>query len=374
MIESRHPDPFGRRPRRDFVGEIERLRAQGEQIDRRTTCFALMRMVALAGDAHTRLGSWGAIADIELPARAESGSDGFWIAAVQPDRPELFGRRVEAVGGIPIERVIDRLAPLVPHENDLLLRRGAARLLSLPRALSEVGVLAEGDTVRLALAAVAGARAEVDLSPRPRGELKTWEFPAPVGWQPPIHRVRHEEDWWWTELDEGAVLYLQFNRCVFREDAPFTETAASLLERLDRGGVRRLIVDLRNNGGGNSEVLAPLVDGLAERRERLGTRGIVALTGHATFSSGMLNAWQLQRRCGALLVGEPTSQKPDTFGEVRSVDLPNTGWRLDCSTKRFRLFGDDRPSLAPDVLVPSGFADLLAGRDPTLERALALDP
>ena len=146
--------------------------------------------------------------------------------------------------------------------------------------------------------------------------------------------------------------------------------AAEILERLDRGDLERLVVDLRHNGGGDSEVLRPLLAGLGRRPEWRGPR-VVALIGNATYSSAMMNALVLRRDLGAVLVGEPTGQRPNSFGEVRSFRLPFSGLRVGCSTRRFRLVEGDPPSLEPDVEVPTTFDDLYHGRDPVLERVLA---
>jgi hypothetical protein len=97
----------------------------------------------------------------------------------------------------------------------------------------------------------------------------------------------------------------------------------------------------------------------------------VCLIGNGTYSSAEINALQLRRDLGALLVGEPTGQKPNSFGEVRAFRLPFSGLEVGCSTRWFHQLDDDPPSLEPDVLVPSTFDDLYRGRDPVLDWVLA---
>jgi hypothetical protein len=341
VLGARHPELFHAEARERFEAELEPLRAAPAALERDDVFFALMRLVAHARDAHTRLASWSEIEDLRLPIALEPWTDGLWIAAVGEAAQELFGQRVVTLAGRTPQELAAALRPLVPHENDLLLVFGVAALATLPRALQHVGLIEELAPVSLELEDRAGRRSTVELAPVPAAELGSWLFLAPPGWEAPLSRRSPYEPWWWCPLD-GSTLYLQYNQCVVR-DPPFGATAAELLARIDQGGVERLLIDLRWNGGGDSRVLRPLLTGLG-RRDFRGERVLVAIGAH-TFSSGMLNAYQLQRDLGALLVGEPTSQKPDGFGEVRSVVLPNTGWLLDCSTKRFRPFGDDRPHL-----------------------------
>ncbi|MCA9285651.1 MAG: hypothetical protein KDA22_10570, partial [Phycisphaerales bacterium] len=150
--------------------------------------------------------------------------------------------------------------------------------------------------------------------------------------------------------------------------------ASDVLARLDQGDLDRVVIDLRFNGGGNSALLAPLVEGLAAR-ERWGTPGAtMVLIGHGTFSSAQLNAVELKRRVNALLVGQPTGQRPNAYGEIRQFTLPNSGLTLGHSTKRFVTDPEDRPSTMPDVPVAVTISDWREGRDPVLAAAIDWHP
>lgn len=372
-LEEIHPRIFNSTPRTEFQAEIKRLKSTSPPPPWDESFLSLMRLVALAGDSHTCLTSWDEVTETVLPIAIESWSDGYWIAGAQPDQQHLFGRRVVSIEGVPIAVLVTRLGPFVPHENDAQLRAGGARAATLPRLLRAVGVAGESDRVRLRLADRNRKQEDVLLAPLPRESLADLAFYAPGGdWKPPMFRERWLEDWWWKTIDDDRALYLQYNRCLARKDHPFAETASACLERIDHDPrIERVFIDLRNNGGGDSRVLRPLIDGLRRRARRMPGSRIYVAIGLGTYSSGMLNAWQMKRDLHAVLVGEPTLQKPDGFGEVRTFALPNTGWRVNCSTERIRVFGDERPALEPDVRVPFGFANVLEGEDPVVDWFLA---
>ena len=367
-LSARHPNLFHAEPRARFEAELAPLRAQGSALERRDVFFGLMRMVALAHDSHTRLASLSEIEDLRLPILLQPWSDGLWIGAVGEQARQYCAQRVVRLAGRTPEELYAAFRPLVPHENETVLAFGAAALATLPRALLQAGLIGRLGSVPLELEDLEGMRRTVALEPRPATEIGGWIFFGPRGWRAPLSRRATTEPWWWCPLPEDGSLYLQYNQCLQRPEGSFERTAEEILARIDRGCVPRLVIDLRLNGGGDSRVLRPLLHGLKQRAFR-DERVIVAI-GPQTYSSAMINAHQLRRELGAVLVGEPTSQKPDSYGEVRGTVLPNTGWALDCSTKSFRPFGDDRPSLAPDVQLAQGFADLLAGRDPVLEWVL----
>lgn len=151
--------------------------------------------------------------------------------------------------------------------------------------------------------------------------------------------------------------------------------AAQVEQELSAGQYRRVIVDLRNNGGGSDGVIWPLLQVLRQAMDR-GLEG-VGLIGETTFSSAVINAVELQEM-GMTLVGEPASGSVDHFGAVRSAQLPNSGLRLGVSSKYIDLgelldadAGRGVEPLEPDVTVAQTMADTLAGRDTAVEWLLS---
>jgi C-terminal processing protease CtpA/Prc len=133
----------------------------------------------------------------------------------------------------------------------------------------------------------------------------------------------------------------------------------------------RLVLDVRSNGGGNESVLTPFIEAI-KARPSLNTKGrLFVIIGRGTYSSALQNTITLSLDTNAILVGEPTGGKPNHYGEVRQFRLPNVGLRVQYSTRYWLNYpGSDPLTLKPDVPAPVTVADLLAGRDPSLEIAL----
>ena len=94
------------------------------------------------------------------------------------------------------------------------------------------------------------------------------------------------------------------------------------------------------------------------------------MIGPATFSSGLMAAMALRHDLKAVLVGEPSGEKPNSYGEVRLLTLPHSKVVVQYSTKFFRLAKGDPLTFDPDVRAARSIADMLAGRDPVLDTAL----
>lgn len=362
-LVARHPDPFGRVGESAFRRAVGDLAREGARLPSEEWFLGLMRVVALVGDSHTRLCSWEPIEGEVLPVTFAPWQDEYWVAAVQDGLADLTARRVLSVGGVPIEALETRLARLVPAENDVVRRRGVAKLLSYPLALRAVRAMPASGPAEVETIDLAGTHATFSLEPLGRDRLGSWLAYAPAGWTQPLATSRPGVNWWWTDLDDGRTVYFQYAACRDGTEPDFATFARTLLRRLDGDTSLHLVVDLRTNGGGDSRVLRPLLRGLA----RLRHVRVTGLIGPGTYSSAMLNAWQLREDLGAELVGEPTGQKPNSFGELSRLSLPNSGIALDVSTKRFEIVDGDPPGLAPDRTVLTTFEDHFHGRDPVLE-------
>ena len=98
----------------------------------------------------------------------------------------------------------------------------------------------------------------------------------------------------------------------------------------------------------------------------------VAIIGRETFSSGVLNAYDLKNN-GTTLVGEVAGWNPNGYGEVGSFVLPNSSLTISYSKRKFNLPGVGSV-LAPDVPLEVQWNDYAAERDPFLEAALNVKP
>ena len=145
----------------------------------------------------------------------------------------------------------------------------------------------------------------------------------------------------------------------------FADLVKEIIEFIPSHNVSKFVVDLRNNGGGNSSVIEPLSFLQSSSLNKIGK--LFVIIGRNTFSSALLNAISFKQNSNCLLIGEPTGGKPNSYGEVLYFTLPNSGLITTYTTKYFTTMSGDPEALFPDYKVDISFNDYINCKDPVME-------
>src|SRR5262249_34600276 len=220
--------------------------------------IGLMRVVALVGDAHTTVDASSRFH--RIPFELTRLSDGLYVTAVPPDRLDRLGARVVAFSDRTVTEMEQAAATLIGHENEAWLRVRLPDILTASEAVQYL--TGATDEVSLWVDLPGGGRVSVPfavVAQRP----PLVDFTA-AGAPLPLHLQRLGFNYWMTPLPDSRTLYVQYNRCQNSGES-FSAFADRLFGQLDAGGFDRLVVDVRHNFGGDSQVDDPLFAGLDRR-------------------------------------------------------------------------------------------------------------
>jgi hypothetical protein len=173
----------------------------------------------------------------------------------------------------------------------------------------------------------------------------------------------------YTYLPSSKTFYIAYNKCANAPNLSFADFTNQIIDSLSSSQVDKVVIDLRNNGGGNSSVINPLLSYL-EASSFNADGKLFVLTGNRTFSSALLNAISFKQNTECRLVGGPAGGKPNSYGEVQTFALPNSGIVAQYTTKFFSEMSGDPVALFPDDPVDLTGQDFINGRDPVLEYVL----
>jgi hypothetical protein len=195
-----------------------------------------------------------------------------------------------------------------------------------------------------------------------------------AGAEPPLWLAHADAPFVLQALDGGATVYAQINEIADGPDQSFAQFAAAMGARIAEPRVRRLVIDLRHNNGGDGGLNWLLVREIvrAARLDRDG--GLFVVVGPRTFSAAMNLASMLETHASVIFVGEPTGSRPNFYGEDTSFTLPHSRLTGSISSAWFQggeTSDDLRPFIAPDLPAPLTPEALRAGLDPALEAIAA---
>lgn len=294
----------------------------------------VLRVVAMVSaqgcDGHTGAYVWGdGSYHVEsLPLRLWYFDEGIVVIDALPPYRELIGWRIDTINGRSMQEVLAAVEPIVPRDNEATVRLLIPRFLLIPEILRGLGIAGSGP-VRLALSRGADHR-EIPMTSMPMRDYNAWAgaYGLFLPSDPDVlYLSRLSDTLWWRSLEDGAVLYVQYNRV----DRLPQASLESLRSALHAPGIDKVIVDIRHNFGGEVSAVDPMVklfeDPVVDR-----PRHLFVITGRNTFSAAGLFLARLDASTSALVVGEPMAGCPTAFGNARPFALPFSGISVSVST------------------------------------------
>ena len=366
---STHPDPFHSISREDFEAALDDYAEALPSMTRDEAVVELMRVVALLSrdgrDGHQFALPMDGHRGPVLPLRVYEFAEGVFITAAAPPYEGLVAARVTAIDGTPIDEVLDAVEPLIPRDGPATVPAFRPIFLLRTEVLRGLGIIGEGP---------------VELSIDHRGLASTvtvepMAFEASVDWGggglqflPIDGRVRYLAAA--TPLNTeliGDALYLRYRSV----SAPDVTEARDIVAR---GEARRLILDLRQNPGGDNTTYGRLLS-LVEQFATDHPGATYVLIDRVTFSAASNLATEIEQRTDATFIGEPMGGGLNFWDDVRQVRMEAlpVPMQVGVSTRywQFAALDDPRLTIEPDVMLPVTADDHFARRDPVLDAALA---
>ncbi|HEX8256505.1 MAG TPA: hypothetical protein VF589_02630 [Allosphingosinicella sp.] len=383
-MERRHKNLYHEVSRERFAAAVADLHARIPTLRRNQIIVGLMRIAAMVGDGHTRIEP---LKDAKfgfpsLPLKLYLFEDGLYVRAAAPAQAGLVGAKVEAIGGVPVAEAIRRAAEISAAENAIGPKLYVPIFLAMPDILHALGLSDRPDAATLSLSrgkrrwTVTVPAGQVDPSWPPDTDIS---LVTPDGWvdaraapRPPLWLQAPLDYHRLVELPEHKALYAQLNMVTNVEGQTLGDYGRKIRERVEATNPRAVILDLRLNRGGNGNLRNAFVPELIKAEDE-DTR-LFVLTWRGTFSASQFILDDLDRLSGAIVIGEPASSRPTSYGDGYRIMLPNSGITARASILYWQAGQNDDPWTWVDIAAPLSFAAYAAARDPALEAALAYVP
>lgn len=403
FIREVHPDLFAICPQEKFDAEFYSYRnTLPDSVPTLKFYMEVARLTASLGDGHTSA-SMPPIPRMDpelpmLPLGFKIGTNDTTLRIVRPvgfpadSLPYLHGAAVESINGVPAVNLLAEMTQYASGE------RSFFRLERLqPLFHQMLYALHPADRYTVICRDSTGTLRSADLKTVPYKRIA-----ADKPTQRQTGNPGNNLDYAFMELSgrTGLILY---NRC--RGVKPFSRFCDSVFTLIRNRGIDKLIIDVRNNGGGDSQISDTLFQYISPvpyqqfgrcevrisdpvrklyhkemqmpelrheftsfrnaeliplRDNELRFKGeCYSLISHRTFSSASDFAWAFQYFKMGTTIGEETGGQAVCFGDIIPYTLPRSGIQVCCSFKQFWVYGatdEDRHGTQPDLKVPADTA------------------
>lgn len=379
LIESKHSRPFGTISQEDFraiVASSKEYVLSNSDCDE--TCLVeLYKVIAAIHDGHSSISTRSRYSHFGyLPFTAKWFDDGLYIVEVSNEYDNVLGHKVEAIDGVKIDYVLEKLRGIVPHANESRFKKFAGSYLHLPGLLYGLGISKNPEGAVITFSRK-DAQFDMEIFKMTPEVEEGVEFISFLDGKEALPLFQKNNDlYYWYEYDEvNELLYFQYNRIGNMDSEPSRQFAERLWSTVDSVNVDKFVLDIRYNGGGSFPYSLRFIQGLIERFNGIEDGKLYIITGYETFSAAILMLNQLELRSEAIIVGEPPCDHPASPGDSESYTLDFTQTIVNISSLYHpTLFEDDqRTSTLLDKEISTSWIDYSSGFDPVMSYILNHD-
>ena len=386
QVHEEYPFLFKKITREAWDKQVADLRAEIPKLAGHEIKAGLSRMVAAFAYGHTQIPFSTLAKDAVLPVNLYHFKDGIYIEGVHKSHSGILGAKVLAVNGLPIDDALAKIRPVVPAENDQYFKGYGLRFLTVPAVLhaqritetlqQEIRLELEKDGKRFTYSLSA-----IPLADMSRNYLYTkpndnWLSVRETG-KTPLYLKHLKDKYFYFELLEGTkTLYVRQSTVFDHPQETLKDFYNRLFEFIDTQGVEKLIYDVRLNGGGNNYNNIHFIKGIMARPKLNKKGNFFFVIGRNTFSACQNLTNDVETFTEAILVGEPTAENKNFYGDTKLVQLPNSGIKAYLSF----AWWQDKPqwenadATTPNFYAEPTFEEYRSNQDPVLKLIETIDP
>lgn len=371
QLPKKHANLFFSCKEEYFFNEIQVLKNKVSKISSYEICVEISKIVSAFKDAHT---SAMLPVNLLLPIEVYWFKEGLYIISAIKGYKDLENLRITQVNGLEINKFIKILSKIVSYENKNFLKSQLPKYFPAIELLYGLNLAHSVDSVDLTLedkykkskTVTIEALSLKSIQDINNNCVNEEEIPLP------LYRQNSEKHYWFHYLKEFNTVYFKYNSCRNMLEKDMPTFGRELISYINENSVDKLVIDLRNNLGGNSQLLDEFIKDI-QHCEKINKKGnLYVITGRETFSSALLNLYNLKAKTKAIFIGEATGGKPNCYGEVERFKLKNSGITICYSTKYYKTIQNDKLlSFQPDINLEVSIDKFILGYDPCLEYILS---
>lgn len=366
-LEQRHIHLYHRINAEYFANELSRIKQQLPAWNEAGLMIELMRVIKKVGDGHTQFSYWGGKYH-SYPLHLQMFDNELRVIGIAQHYQDLLAARLYAIEDIPIDQIRTLLTPILQGvENIHSERQRFTETITVAEVLYGLAITKNSAQAKFTFELTSGEMQSVTFDSITPGQFQKLPITS-INMITPSGFVRHDASIDGVELflnNTDHIAYMDFYR--YPQYPTMEKFSETLIKILRKENTQNVIIDLRNNGGGDFFVGLHLAWALIMIDNLHWRDGIYLLTGRKTFSAAMSNAAQYRQLLNATLVGEPTGANPVGYQDTDSFSLPNSGWKVQYSKRFYRFQDNESEGVTPDIPISMKWDMYSSGKDNQLD-------
>lgn len=371
-LEKNHIDIYNKIDKQSFKKELNTISSSVEKLTDWEIAVQLMQLTRKIGDGHTSVSviNWETN---YFPIEVRKISGKWRIIKTTEEYSEILGMSIEKIDGVDIleiEQNLSTTVQFVENKYSEIIRIG--EYLPLSELLFALKITQSTQKAKFQLLTDEGKKIKLTINSIPKNELKNQKYNELKIKIPEISKpaIVDFEYLWFTQIEGTNATYIRFDGYPkFEETIPFAE---KLVEFMIKKQSKQVVIDLRNNGGGDlyiGLVLANalnMVDGIDWKNS------VYVLSSGITFSAGASNVALFRELLNAKIIGTPTGSNPTGYQDMDEFILPNSKLRITYSKRLFRIQEVATEGIQPDIFIDYNWEDYSNGTDNILKEVLLM--
>jgi len=394
VLPALHSNLFNKITAEEFNAGIDRLIAKSEKIAHDDMIIKIEQLLVKVGDSHTGSNFLNRISKKILPFVLYQYEEGIFIVGATEEEKAILGNKIIGFNGIDIRQIMDSLKTVIVAENESIIKARMPALLINFTLLHHFG-FAKNETITVQSENYYGIPTEFKIKAVSKDDSDEIDFNYVRFSSKKLQRPSTRAIFGHKYINLDSTLYILYNKCTGREDQQMNAIADSMqmshtclksnqpdtkplpyfrnfrdsvLAIIQSKPLKKLVIDLSRNTGGNPSQGTRMFEKITELTKSNNDLKVYVIVGRSTFSAGIIHALELKRLLNATILGEPTSGKPNFYGGIDSRYLPGSCLKVSFSRyyrSMIKEISDQEPlTLTPDVIFPLKFQDVVSGHDP----------
>jgi hypothetical protein len=375
-LELTHPEPWHGIARDEWVAQMRQLQADLPGLTPEQAYARLCALVASLSHEGRDGHQFVILPDSQerptLPLGIYEFAEGVFVTGAMPGYERLVGRRISAIDGRSIDEVLAALEPLVPRDGPQTVPGFRTIFLLRTSVLRGLGLVGDGD-VTVSVGGDGQPDEDIAVTPADWADWRSWAGEYGIALperDDTLYLSDPDTTLWWRTLPEAHTVYVRYQVVTHVDLDVMDAIAAAAADP----AITHVVLDLRQNGGGDNNTFAPLLNAMQVAASAR-PDSLYVLTDRLTFSAAANLATKLEQTTDALFAGEPMGGGLNFWNDVTWVELARypLAPRVGISTRYWQFAAPDDPRLTiePDISLAVTASDYFAGRDPVLEAVLA---